>query len=223
MNCRQNFSCCKNNVRFNSLVTSLDSSLGLLFKIQRNFANPSELQVNWTLLRSFLWFTVEKRNYLSHGDLKNTFKVSIIPQNGAAVFQFMLLLLFEQIINARCTSVSIKLVLRFEGPNESQRKYCPVKVGFLKPEVDLKRELIILFFFKYELECWMQWIQDVKKRSRFFLWSKNGNCVIYMPVIKEWLRSGLKKLALMAELKSGRAFRILFGPGSNLKLTKFRA
>ena len=34
-------------------------------------------------------------------------------------------LLFEQIINAQCTSVSIKLVLRFVGPNESQRKYCP--------------------------------------------------------------------------------------------------
>ena len=41
---------------------------------------------------------------------------------------------FEQIINARCSSVSIKLVLRFVGPNESQRKYCPVKVGFLKTE-----------------------------------------------------------------------------------------
>ena len=44
-------------------------------------------------------------------------------------------LLFEQIINAQCTSVSIKLALRFVGPNESQRKYCPVKVGFLKTEV----------------------------------------------------------------------------------------
>ena len=44
-------------------------------------------------------------------------------------------LLFEQIINARCTSVSITLVLRFIGPNEFQQKYCPVKVGFLKTEV----------------------------------------------------------------------------------------
>ena len=43
-------------------------------------------------------------------------------------------LLFEQIINARWSSVSIKLVLRFVGPNQSQPKYCPVKVGFLKTE-----------------------------------------------------------------------------------------
>ena len=42
------------------MVTSVDSNLGLLFKIQRNFANPRELQVNWTLLRSFFWFTVKK-------------------------------------------------------------------------------------------------------------------------------------------------------------------
>ena len=41
MDCRQNFSLCNNNARFNSLVTSVDSNLGLLFKIQRNFANPS--------------------------------------------------------------------------------------------------------------------------------------------------------------------------------------
>ena len=44
-------------------------------------------------------------------------------------------LLFEQITNARCTSASIKLVLRIVGPNESQQKYCLVKVGFLKTEV----------------------------------------------------------------------------------------
>ena len=44
-------------------------------------------------------------------------------------------LLFEQIINDRCASVSIKLVLRFVGPNESQRNYSPVKVGFLKTKV----------------------------------------------------------------------------------------
>ena len=44
-------------------------------------------------------------------------------------------LIFEQIIDVRCTSVSIKLVSRFVGPNESQRKYRPVKVGFLKTEV----------------------------------------------------------------------------------------
>ena len=37
MNCRQIFSRCKNNTGFNSLVTLFDSSLGLLFKIQRNF------------------------------------------------------------------------------------------------------------------------------------------------------------------------------------------
>ena len=43
---RQKFSRCKNNARFNSLVTLVDSSLGLLFKIQQNFANPRELQVN---------------------------------------------------------------------------------------------------------------------------------------------------------------------------------
>ena len=49
MNCRQNFSRSKNNARFNSLVTSVHSSLGLLFKIQRNFANTRQLQVNWIL------------------------------------------------------------------------------------------------------------------------------------------------------------------------------
>ena len=41
MDCRQNFFCCKNNARFDSLVTSVDSNLGLRFKIQRNFPNPS--------------------------------------------------------------------------------------------------------------------------------------------------------------------------------------
>ena len=76
MNYRQIFSHCKNNARFNGLVTSVDNSLGLLFKIQRNFPNPRELQVNWTLLRSFFWFTVEKRNFLRHGDLNNAFYVS---------------------------------------------------------------------------------------------------------------------------------------------------
>ena len=44
MDCRQNFSRRKNNARFNSVVTSVDSNLGLLFKIQRYFANPRELQ-----------------------------------------------------------------------------------------------------------------------------------------------------------------------------------
>ena len=38
MDCMQNFSRCKNNARFNSLVTSIDSNQGLLFNIQRSFA-----------------------------------------------------------------------------------------------------------------------------------------------------------------------------------------
>ena len=79
MDCRQNFSRCKNNASFKSLVTSVDNNLGLLFKIQRNFANPKELQVNWTLLLPFFWFTVKKRNFLRYGDLNNAFLVSIIP------------------------------------------------------------------------------------------------------------------------------------------------
>ena len=79
MDCRKNFSRCKNNARFNSLVALVDSNLGLLFKIQRNFANPRELQVNWALLRSFFWFAVKKRNFLRYGDLNNAFLVSIIP------------------------------------------------------------------------------------------------------------------------------------------------
>ena len=79
MDCRQNFFRCKNNARFNSLVTLVDSNLGFLFEIQRNFANSRELQVNWTLLRSFIWFTVKKRNFLSYGDINNAFWVSIIP------------------------------------------------------------------------------------------------------------------------------------------------
>ena len=92
---RQNFSRFKNNARFNSLVTSVESNLGLLFKIQRNFANPKELQVSWILLRSFFWFTVKKRNFLRHGDLNNAFCSSIIPQNGADAFQFMLQFAFR--------------------------------------------------------------------------------------------------------------------------------
>ena len=135
MDCRQNFSRCKNNARFNSLVTSVNSNLGLLFKIQRNFANPRELQVNWTLLRSFFWFTVKKRNFLRHGDLNSAFGYPLFRKIELMFSSSCCSSLFEQIINARCTSVSIKLVLRFVGPNESQRKYCPVKVGFLKTEV----------------------------------------------------------------------------------------
>ena len=50
-------------------------------------------------------------------------------------------LLFEQIINAPHTSVLIKLVLRFIGPNESQQKHCLVKMGFLKTEVQNPRLL----------------------------------------------------------------------------------
>ena len=53
MDCRQNFSRCKNNARFNSLVTSVDSNLGLLFKIQRNFVNPSITVVQCIVTR--LW------------------------------------------------------------------------------------------------------------------------------------------------------------------------
>ena len=34
-------------------------------------------------------------------------------------------------IRALSTSVPIKLVFLLFGPNESQRKYCPVNVGFL--------------------------------------------------------------------------------------------
>ena len=79
MDCRQNFSRCKNNAMFSSLVTSVDSNLGFLFKVQRNFANPRELQLNWTLLRSFFWFTVKKCNFFRHDDLNNAFWVSIIP------------------------------------------------------------------------------------------------------------------------------------------------
>ena len=86
MNCRQNFSR-KNSARFNSLVTSVDSSVDLLFKIQTNFANPRELHVNWTVLRSFFRFTVEKRNFLRHGDLKNAFWVSIRGGVSDATFE----------------------------------------------------------------------------------------------------------------------------------------
>ena len=50
MNSRQNFSPYKNKARFKSLVTSVDSSLVWLFKIQRNFSHPRELQVYWGYL-----------------------------------------------------------------------------------------------------------------------------------------------------------------------------
>ena len=135
MNCRPNFSRCKNNARFNSPATSAVSSPGLLFKIQRNFANPRKPQANRTPLRSPFWRMAEKHNFLRHDDSNNALRVSINPQNGADAPCPCCSPPFEQIINTRCTSVSIKLVLRFVDPNEFQQKYCPVKVGFLKAEV----------------------------------------------------------------------------------------
>ena len=79
LNCRQTFPRFKNTAMFNSLVTLIESSSGLLFKIQRNFANPRELQVNWTLLQSLFLFMVEKRYFPRHGNVNNAFWVYIIP------------------------------------------------------------------------------------------------------------------------------------------------
>ena len=53
--CRQNFSRSKNNARFNSLVTSVNSNLGLLFKIQRNFSNPSVSRMHCYASVNYLW------------------------------------------------------------------------------------------------------------------------------------------------------------------------
>ena len=38
---------------------------------------------------------------------------------------------FVHIISARCTKVDIRFVFCLVGLKDSQRKYCPVKVGFL--------------------------------------------------------------------------------------------
>ena len=90
MNCRQNFSPCRNNASFNNLITSVDNSLGLPFKSQKDYAVSRKPQAKWTTLRSFFWFTVEKRSFPRHGDLNNASWISTTSQNVADVFQFLL-------------------------------------------------------------------------------------------------------------------------------------
>ena len=108
MDCRQNFFRCKNNARFNSLVTLVDSNLGFLFEIQRNFANSRELQVNWILLRTLSKPDTSKSK-LQH-ELENI--SSILRNNGYP----------ESIIYITITK---KIALFNRKPNKGPQK-CPV-------------------------------------------------------------------------------------------------
>ena len=130
------FSRCKNDARFNSLITSVHSNLGLLFKIQKNFANPRELQVNWKLFWTFFWFTVKKRNFFWHGDLNNAFWISIIPSNGADVFQFMLQFTFRTSHQCSMHKCFNRVGFKFCRPKRIPMN-CPVKVGYWKQKLKI--------------------------------------------------------------------------------------